>query len=335
MTEVAIPEGSQSQQLKDLAFGSVAGSCAKVFEHPFDLCKVRLQSQPPDSALRYTGPLDCFKQTWSKEGIRGLYRGLSAPVVGASVENATLFLVYNQIQKAITSFKGDTGSANAPEVASIGELAIAAAGAGFIASFVLTPIELIKVKMQVTLLSREGLLSSSSSVQPGKKPDFSRLPGPWTIIKQTYAQTGLRGFWLGQSGTLLRETGGSSAWFSAFEIVSRAFMRLRESQQGLPKGSVTKKDLKAWELCVSGGAAGMAYNIVLFPADTVKSALQTAAELRPDLTRQPSFMGTAKEIYKARGLRGLYAGCGITVARAAPSSALIFLIYESLNNHYA
>lgn len=66
---------------------------AKLFEHPFDLgrrhfstdsygsnihivliVKVRLQSQPTDQALKFTGPLDCFKQTYAKEGWRGLYR---------------------------------------------------------------------------------------------------------------------------------------------------------------------------------------------------------------------------------------------------------------------
>lgn len=63
---------------------------AKVFEHPFDLgsvsdtlsldqadqniVKVRLQSQPTDRPLAFTGPLDCFRQTYLKEGWRGLYR---------------------------------------------------------------------------------------------------------------------------------------------------------------------------------------------------------------------------------------------------------------------
>lgn len=36
--------------------------------------KVRLQSQPTDRPLTFTGPLDCFKQTYGKEGLRGLYR---------------------------------------------------------------------------------------------------------------------------------------------------------------------------------------------------------------------------------------------------------------------
>lgn len=47
---------------------------AKVFEHPFDLCKVRLQSQVLDTTARFNGPIDCLYKTWKYEGIRGLYR---------------------------------------------------------------------------------------------------------------------------------------------------------------------------------------------------------------------------------------------------------------------
>ena len=50
------------------------GICSKVFEHPFDLTKVRLQSQVLDATARFNGPIDCLLQTWRKEGIRGLYR---------------------------------------------------------------------------------------------------------------------------------------------------------------------------------------------------------------------------------------------------------------------
>ena len=47
---------------------------SKVFEHPFDLTKVRLQSQVLDAQARFSGPLDCLVQTFRKEGVRGLYR---------------------------------------------------------------------------------------------------------------------------------------------------------------------------------------------------------------------------------------------------------------------
>jgi hypothetical protein len=51
-----------------------AGMASKVLEHPFDLTKVRLQSQVLDNAPRYKGPIDCLANTWKHEGFRGLYR---------------------------------------------------------------------------------------------------------------------------------------------------------------------------------------------------------------------------------------------------------------------
>lgn len=80
-----------ARALRDITFGSVsprlhiwqrsgsdfkqfAGMVSEVFEYPFDLAKVRLQSQVLENTTRFGGPLDCLKQTWRNEGVRGLYR---------------------------------------------------------------------------------------------------------------------------------------------------------------------------------------------------------------------------------------------------------------------
>jgi ornithine carrier protein len=42
--------------------------------------------------------------------------------------------------------------------------------------------------------------------------------------------------------------------------------------------------------------------------------------------------GTA--IWRSYGVRGLYRGCGITVARSAPSSAFIFIIFDALKGRF-
>ena len=76
---------------KDIVFGSVAGIIGKVIEYPFDTVKVRLQAQPDGIPLRYSGPLDCFKQSIRQDGFLGLYRGVSAPLFGAAVETSSLF----------------------------------------------------------------------------------------------------------------------------------------------------------------------------------------------------------------------------------------------------
>lgn len=326
--EALTRESTTVHAIKDITFGSIAGMVSKVFEHPFDLTKVRLQSQVLDSHARFSGPLDCLKKTFHGEGVRGLYRGLPAPIVGAMAENASIFFAFSEFQELIRI------AVNRPlsEKATLPQLAVAAAGAGLITSFFLTPIELVKCKMQVQML-----------VTPTGTAALQKLPGPIDVLTNVVRNGGLRGLWLGQTATLIRETGGTAAWLSTKELVGRLLVARRTKNTGKPvavtsSGSV---ELRPWESALSGACAGAAFNLVLFPADTVKSAIQTEEELRP--TKQvlggkppqsPTFFGTFRAMWKAQGMRGLYAGCGITIARSIPSSAIIFVIYDGLNKYF-
>ncbi|KAG9093201.1 hypothetical protein FS749_014862 [Ceratobasidium sp. UAMH 11750] len=320
--------------MKDIAFGSAAGMVSKVFEHPFDLCKVRLQSQVLDATARFSGPADCLYKTWKFEGVRGLYRGLPMPIVGAMAENASLFLAYNKIQQVLQKYPHfNTGPGQRIPLDGI---AIAGGGAGTVASFLLTPIELIKCKMQVQMIAAEahvapilaatGASTSVTATLPLTRaaPSFGQLQGPLSLIVSVIQTYGVRGLWLGHTGTLIRETGGCAAWFTTKEAVCRI----------LAPGN---RELRLHESAFAGACAGVAYNVILFPADSIKSAVQTEEELRPKLPGQPrpTFLGTARAIWAAQGIRGLYAGMGVTVARAIPSSAIIFVVYDGLSKRFA
>jgi solute carrier family 25 (mitochondrial carnitine/acylcarnitine transporter), member 20/29 len=68
--------------LRDFAAGGVGGVCAVVVGHPFDLVKVRLQTAEKGV---YSGAMDVVRKTIAREGpIRGLYAGVSAPLVGVT-----------------------------------------------------------------------------------------------------------------------------------------------------------------------------------------------------------------------------------------------------------
>ncbi|PWN99163.1 mitochondrial carrier [Tilletiopsis washingtonensis] len=253
------------------------------------------------------------------------------PIIGACFENATLFLTYNYVQAQLRRYNGEavplltSSTLAAAEAAplSMAQLSIAAAAAGAVTSCVLTPIELVKCRMQVQQLSN-----------PGVAPKL--LPGPLALVRDTLRTHGLRGLWLGQTGTLLRETGGGMAWFLAFEGVCRAAQTRRRNAGR----KAAKQDLSAPELMLAGACAGVGYNVVLFPADSVKSTMQTTAELAragagaaadvAPATARNGFVATFRDIYRRRGVRGLYAGCGVTCLRSGPSSALIFLMYTKL-----
>lgn len=71
-----------SAQLRSLAAGGFGGVCAVIVGHPFDLVKVRLQTAERGV---YSSALDVVRKSVAKDGLRrGLYAGVSAPLVGVT-----------------------------------------------------------------------------------------------------------------------------------------------------------------------------------------------------------------------------------------------------------
>ena len=197
------------------------------------------------------------------------------------------------------------------------------AASGAFTSLLLTPIELVKCQLQV----------------PASR--HRRRAGPLSVIADVFKHHGLRGFWHGQLGTLIRETGGSAAWFGAYEGVGTLFRTYNQTKNRKSSTSTLEpgskgETLSIWQQLLAGASAGVSYNFVCFPADTIKSRMQTEAVNPVDLTTsdcrrgRATFWASGRELWQQQGLRGLYRGCGITVARAAPSSAVIFAVYEGL-----
>lgn len=317
-------KSSQSvEALKDIVFGSTAGVLGKFVEYPFDTVKVRLQSQSHDPAgPRLRGPLDAFSAAFrSPEGpLVSLYRGISAPLLGAAIETSSLFFSYRIAQDILVA---NTPSLRALRDQNNGKVELpfpylvgCGAASGAFTSLLLTPIELIKCKMQVPL--------DPSQMASKLGYTTTRPPGPMQLIREVFRSQGILGFWHGQLGTLIRETGGSAAWFGSYEGMKMLFHRSDPTVDSIA-------DVKVWQQMVAGAAAGMSYNFVFYPADTIKSRMQTCAT--EALTR-PTFLSTGRELWREQGLRGFYRGCGITVFRAAPSSAIIFSIYEALRRYF-
>lgn len=299
----------------------------KYIEYPFDTVKVRLQSQPDHLPLRYKGPLDCFKQSIRSDGLLGLYRGISAPLVGAALETSSLFFWERVGREAL--FK--TGMYEREQPLPLSALWLTGAISGAFTSLVLTPIELVKCKIQVPVTtSSDGMIRMA--------------PTPLAVIRDVFHHQGFRGFWHGQLGTLIRETGGCAAWFGSKETTTMLFRRLNAKYPSLlhtptevaPQGTSELLNdlapLPIWQQALAGASAGMSYNFLFFPADTIKSRMQTTSV--EDKGPRQRFWQVGGTLYKQYGVRGLYRGCGITVARSAPSSAFIFIIFDGLKNHF-
>jgi hypothetical protein len=300
----------------DFVAGTAGGFAGKLIDYPFDTVKVLQQTQTAGPrgttvAPRYSGALDCLRVTVRAKGFFGLYKGLSAPLVGSMAENAVLFAAYGFFQKQLLRARqGEQQGGGHGEHAplSIFDLALAGAAAGGVVSFVLNPVELIKCRLQVQ--------QSAGGRAGGRDNSFRAYKGPLDCLVKTVKAEGVAGgLFRGNCATLMREVPGNFAWFGVYELVCAS---------QVPAGG-TRAELPPAVSAVAGAASGVAYWTAFYPADTIKSQIQTD----PALARQ-GIAATGRRIWERGGLRGLYAGWGVTMLRAAPENGAIFLCYEQV-----
>lgn len=90
------------QQLRAFAAGGFGGVCAVVVGHPFDLVKVRMQTAERGV---YSGAIDVVKKSIARDGLRrGLYAGVSAPLVGVTPMCRFFSYNYRPFSSPLVSF---------------------------------------------------------------------------------------------------------------------------------------------------------------------------------------------------------------------------------------
>ncbi|XP_076941837.1 mitochondrial carnitine/acylcarnitine carrier-like protein [Bidens hawaiensis] len=309
---------------KDLTAGTVGGVAQLVVGHPFDTIKVKLQSQPtppPGQLPKYSGAIDAVKKTLAAEGAGGLYKGMGAPLATVAAFNALLFTVRGQMETLLRSAPGAPLTVN--------QQFIAGAGAGVAVSFLATPTELIKCRLQaqgagaavvveasaavVTEAGAAGATATAAKAATAAVP--VRYGGPMDVAKQVLrSEGGIRGLYKGLFPTLAREVPGNAAMFGVYEALKQ-YMAGGTDTSGLGRGS----------LMLAGGLAGGAFWASVYPIDVVKSVIQI------DDYKNPKYSGSIdafKKILKAEGVGGLYKGFGPAMGRSVPANAACFLAYE-------
>lgn len=301
--------------LRSLAAGGFGGVCAVVVGHPFDLVKVRLQTAERGV---YSSALDVVRKSIARDGVRrGLYAGVSAPLVGVT-PMCKLFnwqLVgrscANSLLVVAVSFWGyDVGKNLVRQFSTVhnNQLSVAqVSAAGFFSAIPMTlitaPFERVKVLLQI---------QGQKTLAPGEKPKYS---GGVDVVKQLYKEGGIRSVFRGSFATLARDGPGSAAYFATYEYIKRRLTPI-DPATGRASG-----DISLLAITGAGAAAGVAMWIPVFPVDTVKSRLQT-------MEGKPTVGGVINGLYRNGGLKAFFPGFGPALARAVPANAATFLGVE-------
>ena len=180
----------------------------------------------------------------------GFYRGMSLPLAGTIVETSVLF----STNGALKRFLREAGHIGPDADLPMPYVMMSGAGTGFVVSWVLTPIELVKCRLQVP--------------PPGTAP-AQRYKGPYDCLMRSIRSEGLRVMYRGHVGTMLREVPGTMCWFGAYETFVRWMT---------PTG-MSRSDLHPSTIVVAGALGGMSYWTIMYPCDTVKSAMQITSTM--------------------------------------------------------
>ena len=171
--------------LRDSVSGLAGGLACVAVGHPLDTTKVWLQTSRPG---RFAGGLGAFTWLLQSKGVRrGLYAGAVPALAANAAENAALFLLYGEVQRAIAGLVG-------PDAPPAAVSAACGSAAGGLTAFLLCPIELVKCQMQIRG-SAGGLAACVSGVRA----------------------RGLSFVFGGLGYTLAREIVGNAFFFGGFE----------------------------------------------------------------------------------------------------------------------
>lgn len=178
----------------DFAAGCLGGCAGVLVGYPFDTVKVHLQTQDHHKPL-YRGTVDCFRKIIAREGIHGLYRGMSSPMAGVAAVNAIVFGVYGNIQRRTSD----------PD--SLRSHFIAGTAAGLAQSVICSPMELIKTRLQL---------------QENLPKGAFKFNGPIDCTRHIWRTERFRGIFRGLGITAARDMPGFSSYFVSYELMVRS-----------------------------------------------------------------------------------------------------------------
>lgn len=215
-----------------------------------------------------------------------------------------------------------------PQQPSLWTSLIAGGCAGATSRTLVSPLERLKIIMQV---------------QPASADGKKTYPGVWKGLSRIWQEEGFYGFMRGNGLNCLRIAPYSAVQFATYESMKRALLRFSSFQQQhlgfSDKASLSHStELHTFERLVAGAVAGFTSVVSTYPLDLVRARISiasasmytTAGTSATVLPRVPGVWETTMKVYRDEGgFRGLYRGCIATSLGVAPYVAFNFVFYES------
>jgi solute carrier family 25 phosphate transporter 23/24/25/41 len=160
-----------------------------------------------------------------------------------------------------------------------------------------------------------------------------------TGLKNIYHQGGFRGFFVGNGLNVIKIVPESAIKFYVFETTKSILAELTHSED--------KNAIPVGARFIAGGVAGLCAQFCIYPVETLKTRIMSSSmiDTNTDGTVKKAseafknkqknlILNTAKNMYRAGGLKGFWPGLTVSLMGVFPYQALDMGIYETLKVTY-
>ncbi|GLE02807.1 hypothetical protein PINS_up011671 [Pythium insidiosum] len=285
-----------------LAVGGVAGVVGVTATFPIDIVKTHLQGQTRSSGKAlFTGPISCFRYILAKDGVRGLYRGLPATLVGVLPEKAIKLAVNEQLREYFTDSNGKLP---------LSRQVLAGAGAGLAQVIATNPVRSTYSSLVLCYQTTNVSCSPDRIVKIRLQTQLSLPVAERLTAWQVVQSLGVRGLYKGAGVCLMRDIPYAIVFFPTYAYVKDV---MADATTG--KNSISS-------ILLAGAVAGASAAGLVTPADVIKTRRQM---------RGATYTGTLdcfRKVVSANGYGALMKGAGPRMMVQAPLFAITLVAFE-------
>ncbi|XP_033332635.2 mitochondrial glutathione transporter SLC25A40 isoform X1 [Megalopta genalis] len=250
---------------------------------------------------KFTGTIDALTKIGKNEGILSLWSGLSPTLILAVPATIAYFVSYEQLRLYLKDQYNNKFRKEKISVKSMEQPfwipMFAGATARVWAATLVSPLELIRTKMQAQKLSYAEILQA---------------------LKTVVSHNGISGLWMGLSSTLLRDVPFSAIYWLHYETIKQTF---RGTQQTFTFN------------LAAGAIAGSIAAFLTIPFDVVKTHRQIEMGEKEIYSgnkpgRSSGTWSIIGKIYRQNGVKGLFTGLIPRIIKVAPACAIMIATFE-------
>jgi solute carrier family 25 carnitine/acylcarnitine transporter 20/29 len=183
---------------------------------------------------------------------------------------------------------------------------------GFCSVFVGHPIDLVKVRQQVS-----GGTSKPSRVKATAKIAAKKLMGgnsTFGTLRNIFIKDGINGLYRGVQAPLIAVTPGFAVSFWSFDLAGRTILEHSHLERN--------EELSLTQVALAGAFSGIPLAAIFGPTERIKCLMQV------DKGKYNGFVDCFRKVYAAGGIKSVTKGTLSTALRDVPGNAAYFGTYE-------